>query len=149
MSSRQCHNRVAKTCQPCQPVGANFSRPVLIFGLSTQKNCSSTGASMKVALVLEARVLVAPVQPANNTSVASTSATSNEHRCCKLISTAFTLFCREFRNLVKRALLVLIFGDKKLVGANLYAFCNYDTRSHLFGGISVGWQFEQFIFCRV
>ena len=27
--------RVAKTCQP---VGANFSRPVLIFGQSTQKN---------------------------------------------------------------------------------------------------------------
>ena len=29
--------RVAKTCQPCQPAGANFSRPVLIFGQSTQK----------------------------------------------------------------------------------------------------------------
>ena len=24
--------RVAKTCQPCQPVGANFSKLVLIFG---------------------------------------------------------------------------------------------------------------------
>jgi len=31
--------RVAKTCQPCQPVGANFSRPVLIFGQGTLKNC--------------------------------------------------------------------------------------------------------------
>ena len=31
------HGRVAKTCQPCQPVGANFSRPVLIFGQSTEK----------------------------------------------------------------------------------------------------------------
>ena len=29
--------RVAKTCQP---VGANFSRPVLIFGQSTRKNCA-------------------------------------------------------------------------------------------------------------
>ena len=32
--------RVAKTCQPCQPVGANFSRSVLIFGQSTRKNCA-------------------------------------------------------------------------------------------------------------
>ena len=70
-------SRVAKTCQPCQPVGANFSRPVLIFGQSTQKNVIGTGAARKVALVLEAGVLVAPVQPANNTNVASTSATSN------------------------------------------------------------------------
>ena len=58
-------NRVAKTCQP---VGANFSRPVLIFGQSTEK--------MLLALMLEAGVLVAPVQPENNTSVASTSATN-------------------------------------------------------------------------
>ena len=60
---------------------ANFSRPVLFFGQSTQKNVSSTGASMNVALVLqawvlvapvlEAQVLVAPVQPANNTSATS------------------------------------------------------------------------------
>ena len=31
--------KVPKTVQPCQPVGANFSRPVLIFGQGTQKNC--------------------------------------------------------------------------------------------------------------
>ena len=30
-------HRVAKTCQPCQPAGANFSRTVLIFGQSTRK----------------------------------------------------------------------------------------------------------------
>ena len=26
------YDRVAKTCRPCRPVGANFSWPVLIFG---------------------------------------------------------------------------------------------------------------------
>ena len=31
--------RVAKTCQPCQPVGANFSRPVLNFAQGSRKNC--------------------------------------------------------------------------------------------------------------
>ena len=35
--SRALH-RVAKTCQPCQPAGANFSQLVLIFGQSTRKN---------------------------------------------------------------------------------------------------------------
>ena len=29
--------RVAKTCRPCRPVGANFFWPVLIFGKSTRK----------------------------------------------------------------------------------------------------------------
>ena len=32
--------------------------------------------------------------------------------------------CRKFRNVVKRAVLVLIFWSKKLVGANFYAFGN-------------------------
>ena len=38
---------------------------------------------------------------------------------------AFTLFCREFENVVNRAFLVLIFWVKKLVGANFTRFCNY------------------------
>ena len=38
---------------------------------------------------------------------------------------AFTLFCREFGNVVNRAFLVLIFWVKKLVGANFARFCNY------------------------
>ena len=32
----------------------------------------------------------------------------------------FTLFCREFENVVNRA-----FWGEKLVGANCYAFCDY------------------------
>ena len=40
------------------------------------------------------------------------------------------LFCREFGNVVNRAVLVLIFRVKKLVGANSYAFCNYDHEHH-------------------
>ena len=38
---------------------------------------------------------------------------------------AFTLFCREFGNVVNRAFLVLIFGVNKFVGANFTRFCNY------------------------
>ena len=38
---------------------------------------------------------------------------------------AFTLFCREFGNVVNRAFLVLIFWVQKLVGANFKRFCNY------------------------
>ena len=38
---------------------------------------------------------------------------------------AFTLFCREFRNVVNRAFLVLIFWVNKLVGANFTRFCIY------------------------
>ena len=30
-------SRVAKTCRPCRPVGANFSWPVLTFGQSMRK----------------------------------------------------------------------------------------------------------------
>ena len=30
-------DRVAKTCKPCKPVGANFFWPVLIIGKITQK----------------------------------------------------------------------------------------------------------------
>ena len=37
LGRRKQLSRVAKTCQPCQPAGANFSRPVLIFGQSTRK----------------------------------------------------------------------------------------------------------------
>ena len=40
----------------------------------------------------------------------------------------FTLFCREFENVVNRAFLVLIFWGGKLVGANCYAFCDYVSR---------------------
>ena len=43
------------------------------------------------------------------------------------IKMTFTLFCREFGNVVNRAFLVLIFWIKKLVGANLTRFCNYAT----------------------
>ena len=38
----------------------------------------------------------------------------------------FTLFCREFCNVVNRAFLVLIFWVKNLVGANFIRFCNYE-----------------------
>ena len=51
----------------------------------------------------------------------------NEHCAYKyLFSKAFTLFCREFGNVVNRAFLVLIFLAKKAVGASLFAFCNYE-----------------------
>ena len=46
------------------------------------------------------------------------------------IQKAFLLFCREFENVVNRAFLVLIFFREKMVGANFYAFCNYDTCHH-------------------
>ena len=42
----------------------------------------------------------------------------------------FTLFCREFGNVVNRAFLVLIFWVKNLVGANFIRFCNYGLASH-------------------
>ena len=38
---------------------------------------------------------------------------------------AFTLFCREFGNVVNRVFLVLIVWVKKSVGANFTRFCNY------------------------
>ena len=41
----------------------------------------------------------------------------------------FTLFCREFANVVNRAFLVLIFWVKNLVGANFIRFCNYVTNT--------------------
>ena len=41
------------------------------------------------------------------------------------IEKAFSLFCREFENVVNRAFLVLIFLGGEMVGANFYAFCNY------------------------
>ena len=44
---------------------------------------------------------------------------------------AFTLFCREFGNVVNRAVLVLIFWVKKMVGANFTRFCNYGFVRHL------------------
>ena len=64
-------HRVAKTCQPCQPVGANFSRLVLIFGQITRKNCAMSNAHITCTIV--------PVHSGTgaNTSPASTSATSN------------------------------------------------------------------------
>ena len=43
-----------------------------------------------------------------------------------LISKAFTLFCREFENVVIHAFLVLIFWAKNAAGATVCAFCNYD-----------------------
>ena len=85
-------DRVAKTCQPCQPVDANFSRPVLIFGQSRQKKlyhyilCS--GATSRVALVLTP-VLLAPVLLTTNTNVASTSALCAESEV-RILS---TLYC--------------------------------------------------------
>ena len=112
--------RVAKTCQPCQPVGAYFSRPVLFFGQGTRKKTvSSTNASMKVALVLAKT----PVQPANNTSVTIKQLTPMLLARVALaininvasLFQAFTLICRELRNVVKHAFLVLIFWDNKLL----------------------------------
>ena len=44
-----------------------------------------------------------------------------------LISKAFTLFCREFENVVIHAFLVLIFWAKNAAGATVCAFCNYDA----------------------
>ena len=40
-------------------------------------------------------------------------------------SIAFTLFCREFGNVVNNAFLVLIFWAKNSVGAIFSVFCNY------------------------
>ena len=42
-----------------------------------------------------------------------------------MISKVFTLFCREFGNVVNHAFLVLIFWAKYSVGAIFSAFCNY------------------------
>ena len=47
------------------------------------------------------------------------------------------LFCRKFRNVVKRAFLVLILWVKKLVGANFLRFCNSDSQVALIAGVSV------------
>ena len=77
---------------------------------------------MLVALVLEAPVSTV----ASSTGATSTSAPSINivHKILNLKE--FTLFCREFENVVNLAFLVLIFWGGKLVGANFYAFCNYD-----------------------
>ena len=75
---------------------------------------------MLVALVLEAPVSTV----ATSTGATSTSAPSINivHKILNLKE--FTLFCREFENVVNRAFLVLIFWGGKLVSANFYAFCN-------------------------
>ena len=46
----------------------------------------------------------------------------------------FTLFCREFGNVINRAFLVLIFWVKKLVGAEFTRFCNYEFSGRLGNG---------------
>ena len=77
---------------------------------------------MLVALVLEAPVSTV----ATSTGATSTSAPSinTVHKILNLKE--FSLFCREFENVVNRAFLVLILLGEKMVGANFYAFCNYD-----------------------
>ena len=47
--------------------------------------------------------------------------------CIKLISKAFTLFCREFGNTVTHAFLVLIFGAKTAASATFFAFCSDES----------------------
>ena len=84
---------------------------------------------MLVALVLEAPVsTVATSTGATSTSAPSTSAPSinTVHKILNLKE--FSLFCREFENVVNRVFLVLIFWGGKLVGANCYAFCDYVSR---------------------
>ena len=89
---------------------------------------------MLLAPVLLAPVLEAPVLEDTSTSTSGTGALTPEHRCRapvlqhhKILNLkAFTLFCCQFENVVNRAFLVLIFLGKKLVGADFYAFCNYD-----------------------
>ena len=74
---------------------------------------------MKVALVLAKT----PVQPANNTSVTIKQLTPMLLARVALaininvasLFQAFTLICRELRNVVKNAFLVLIFWDNKLL----------------------------------
>ena len=69
----QLEIRVAKTCQPCQLVGANFSRPVLIFGHSTRTNCAIMSNAHITCTIAQFQALVLP---ATNTIVASTGATT-------------------------------------------------------------------------
>ena len=75
---------------------------------------------MLVALVLEAPV---------STVATSTSAPSINivHKILNLKE--FTLFCREFENVVNRAFFVFganfFLGGGELGGANCYAFCDY------------------------
>ena len=73
-------------------------------------------------------MLVAVSTFATSTGATSTSAPSINivHKILNLKE--FTLFCREFENVVNRAFLVLIFWGEKLVGANCYAFCDYVSR---------------------
>ena len=81
-------------------------------------------------------MLLAPVLEDTSTGAPSTSASGTgalapvllapvlqHHKILNL--KAFTLFCRQFENVVNRAVLVLTFLGKKLVGADFYAFCNY------------------------
>ena len=79
---------------------------------------------MLVALGLEAPVSTV----ATSTGATSTCAPSINivHKILNLKE--FTLFCREFENVVNRTFLVLIFWGEKLVGANCYAFCDYVSR---------------------
>ena len=48
----------------------------------------------------------------------------HQFSCVKLISKAFTLFCRGFENVVNHEYLVLIVWAKSAVGGILFAFCN-------------------------
>ena len=59
-----------------------------------------------------------------------------------MISKVFTLFCREFGNVVNHAFLVLIFWEKNLVGAIFSAFCNYEVGSQVGQEENGEWWFE-------
>ena len=89
-------------------------------------------------------MLVAVSTFATSTGATSTSAPSINivHKILNLKE--FTLFCREFENVVNRAFLVLIFWGAKVVGAKFYAFCNYDNCSelHFFLDVPLPWQFS-------
>ena len=79
---------------------------------------------MLVALVLEAPVSTV----ATSTGATSTSAPSINIVHKILNFKEFTLFCREFENVVNLVFLVLFFWGGKFVGANCYAFCDYVSR---------------------
>ena len=79
---------------------------------------------MLVALVLEAPV--STVATSNGATSTCAPSINIVHKILNLKE--FTLFCREFENVVNRAFWVLIFWVEKLVGANCYAFCDYVSR---------------------
>ena len=97
---------------------------------TTSTGARSYSASSTSASCTSANSTSASCTSANITSACSTSASSTSTSSTSAF--AFTLFCRECANVVNLVFLVLIFWVNKLVGANFYAFFNFDTSlSHL------------------